>query len=131
MIGYVTLGVSDIDRAHAFYDALLGTLGAKRLMDQPEHNGFTMYGTRMMEPGLVITRPWDGGEASVGNGTMVAIPCGRRNRVDALYGKALELGARDEGAPGLRTPEGSNAFYGAYFRDPDGNKLCAFAVGPA
>lgn len=131
MIGYVTLGVSDVGRAQAFYDALLAPMGAKRLMDQPEHNGFTMYGTSMMQPGLVITRPWDGGAASVGNGTMVAIPCGRRERVDAIHALALELGAVDEGAPGLRTPEGGDAFYGAYFRDPDGNKLCAFAVGPA
>ena len=131
MIGYVTLGVKDVARAQAFYDALLGTLGAKRLMNQPEHNGFTMYGTSMMQPGLVITRPSDGGEPSVGNGTMVAIPCGRRHRVDAFHATALELGATDEGAPGLRTPEGPGAFYGAYFRDPDGNKLCAFAVGPA
>ena len=130
MIGYVTLGVSDIDRAHAFYDALMGSIGAKRLMDQPEHNGFTMYGTSMMEPGLVITRPWDRAAASVGNGTMVAIPLQRRARVDAFHALALELGATDEGPPGLRTPEGPMAFYGAYFRDPDGNKLCGFAVGP-
>ena len=105
-------------------------MGAKRLMDQPEHNGFTMYGTSMMEPALAITRPWDGGKASVGNGVMVAIACHRRDRVDAFHAKALELGATDEGAPGLRTPEGPRGFYGAYFRDPDGNKLCAFAVGP-
>jgi catechol 2,3-dioxygenase-like lactoylglutathione lyase family enzyme len=127
MIGYVTLGFRDIARAQAFYDALLATIGAKRLMETPEYNGFTLYGTDMGRPGLALTRPYDGGEASVGNGTMVAFPVREREQVDAFHAKALELGGTDEGAPGQRTPD----FYGAYFRDPDGHKLCVFAAGPA
>ena len=62
---------------------------------------------------------------------MSSIACDTRARVDALYAKAMELGGSDEGAPGLRGDEGEQAFYGAYFRDLDGNKLCAFRVGPA
>ena len=129
MIAYVTLGTDDLDRAHAFYDALLGELGARRLMELPDHAGFTMYGTDPGRPSIVVTRPIDGGTAGHGNGTMVAIPVRDRGQVDALHAKALSLGAKDEGAPGLRTPEGPQAFYGAYFRDPDGNKLAVIRIG--
>ncbi|MND05082.1 hypothetical protein D3C83_256600 [compost metagenome] len=62
---------------------------------------------------------------------MIAIVLDSRDKVDALHGKALELGASCEGPPGLRSPEGPQAFYGAYFRDLDGNKFCAFRTGPA
>lgn len=130
MLGYVTLGVADIARAQAFYDALLAPLGGKRMLDDPAHNGFTWYGTGPGQPGFVITRPWDGAGASVGNGTMVAFQCASRADVDAFHARALGLGATDDGPPGLRTPEGARAFYGAYQRDPDGNKLCGYATGP-
>lgn len=129
MIGYVTIGTNDVPRAQAFYDALLGTIGAKRLMEVPEHGGFTFYGTGMGSPGIVITSPFDGGKASVGNGTMIAIPMDERAKVDSFHARAMELGASDEGAPGLRSDEGPRAFYGAYFRDLDGNKICAFRMG--
>lgn len=130
MIGYVTLGTNDLDRARGFYDALLGTIGARRLFELTD-NGFTLYGTSMAKPGIALIRPYDGGEAKPGNGTMVAIAVDSRDKVDALHSKALELGGRDEGTPGLRSPEGEQAFYGAYFRDLDGNKLCAFRIGLA
>jgi predicted lactoylglutathione lyase len=52
-------------------------------------------------------------------------------KVDALYAAAIAAGGADEGAPGVRGDEGPQAFYGAYFRDLDGNKFCAFRVGPA
>jgi catechol 2,3-dioxygenase-like lactoylglutathione lyase family enzyme len=131
MIGYVTLGISDIDRAQSFYDALLGSIGGKRLMEIPDHGGLTMYGTDFGTPAIAITQPYDGGTASAGNGTMVAIPMDERGKVDAFHAKAIALGGTDEGAPGLRGEEGPQAFYGAYFRDPDGNKLCAFRIGGA
>ena len=127
MIGYVTLGVSDIDRARGFYDALFDVIGAKRLMAL-EENGFTMYGRAWGEPCVVITRPYDGGTPSPGNGTMVALHLESREAVDALHGKALELGGTCEGQPGIREPA-EMGFYGAYFRDPDGNKLCGFKLG--
>jgi catechol 2,3-dioxygenase-like lactoylglutathione lyase family enzyme len=129
MIGYVTLGTNDLERARAFYDALLAEIGATRKMQFPE-TGFTLYGTGERRPGIAVTRPYDGQPANPGNGNMVAIAAASRAMVDRLHAKALELGGSDEGAPGLRTPEGPSAFYGAYFRDLDGNKLCAFRMGP-
>jgi predicted lactoylglutathione lyase len=66
-----------------------------------------------------------------GNGNMIALVVDQRAKVDSLHAKALELGGSDEGAPGLRGPEGPRAFYGAYFRDPEGNKICVFRIGPA
>jgi len=130
MIGYATLGTNDPERALAFYDALLGELGARRIMEFPENN-FTMYGVSFKQPGLCVTRPYDGKPATVGNGNMVALVVDSRAKVDHIHAKALELGGTDEGAPGLRGPEGDHAFYGAYFRDLDGNKLCVFRTGPA
>jgi catechol 2,3-dioxygenase-like lactoylglutathione lyase family enzyme len=127
MIGYATLGTNDPARALAFYDALLVGLGATRLLEFPE-NDFTMYGVSMAQPSLVITRPYDGQPASVGNGVMIALAVDSRDKVDAMYARALELGGSDEGEPGLRGPE-EMGFYAGYFRDPDGNKLCFFTVG--
>ena len=127
MIGYATVGTNDIDRARGYYDALFGSIGAGRIMEFPE-TGFTMYGTGLDRPGVAVTRPYDGKEATIGNGTMVAVVMDSRDQVDAFHTKALALGGSDEGAPGLRGPEGDQAFYGAYFRDPDGNKLNVFCM---
>lgn len=129
MIGYATVGTNDLERARGFYDALMATVGAKRLM-QMDH-GFTMYGTNFGAPAICVTPPYDGQAATPGNGNMVAIVVDTRAKVDALHAKATELGGACEGPPGVRGEEGPQAFYGAYFRDLDGNKLCAFRVGPA
>lgn len=129
MIGYVTVGTNDLKRARGYYDALLADLGAKRLMELDD--GFTLYGTHFGKPALAVVPPYDGGKAVPGNGTMVALAMDSRDRVDNLHARALELGGTCEGPPGLRTEEGDRAFYGAYFRDLDGNKLCVFRVGPA
>ena len=132
MIGYVTIGTDDLDRARAYYDALLGTIGARRLMQfGDEEGGFTMYGTSMAQPAIVITKPYNKESADCGNGNMIAIVMDSRDKVDAFYAKALELGGSDEGAPGVRGPDGEKAFYGAYFRDLDGNKLAVFCIGGA
>lgn len=129
MIGYMTFGTNDIEKARGFYGELLGTLGAKPLMQF--ESGFTMYGTDFGRPALAVTPPYDGQPATVGNGAMAALVVDSRDKVDMLHAKALELGGTCEGPPGLRGDEGPQAFYGAYFRDLDGNKLCAFRVGPA
>jgi catechol 2,3-dioxygenase-like lactoylglutathione lyase family enzyme len=131
MIGYATVGTNDIAKAQGFYDDLLGSIGAKRIMEMPEHGGFTMYGSSFDQPALAVTHPYDGNAATVGNGNMVAIPLTERAQVDDFYNKAIALGGSDEGAPGLRGDEGPQAFYGAYFRDLDGNKFCAFRIGGA
>ena len=132
MIGYITLGTDDLERARSYYDDLLGSLGARRVMQFPdEMGGFTFYGTKPGRPGIAVTRPYNKEPAVPGNGNMVALAMDSRSEVDRLHALALQLGGSDEGAPGLRGPEGEKAFYGAYFRDPDGNKLCAFRIGPA
>ncbi|MGO9425103.1 MAG: VOC family protein [Steroidobacteraceae bacterium] len=122
MIGYVTLGTNDLPRATAFYDALLGELGAKRMM---ESDRFVAWGTRPHLPGLGVIKPFDDKPATVGNGVMVALGVDSSAKVDALHRKALQLGAKDEGAPGPR----GEGFYAGYFRDLDGNKLNFFATG--
>ena len=119
MIGYVTFGSNDIPRAAKFYDALLAELGAKRLR---ESERFIAWGVSPTLPMLSVITPYDGKAATVGNGTMVALVVDSTAKVDALHRKALELGGKDEGAPGPRM----DGFYAAYFRDLDGNKLNAF-----
>jgi catechol 2,3-dioxygenase-like lactoylglutathione lyase family enzyme len=133
MIGYVTLGSDNMPRARAFYDELLGgTIGAKRIMEFGDDlGGFTMWGTGFDKPGIAVTNPYNKQPAVAGNGNMAAIVVDSRDKVDAIHAKALELGGSCEGPPGVRGEEGPQAFYGAYFRDPDGNKLCAFRIGPA
>jgi catechol 2,3-dioxygenase-like lactoylglutathione lyase family enzyme len=129
MIGYALLGSNDMDRARGFYDALFGAIGVGRLMEFP--TGATCWGVNWTTPMLGITPPYNGETATAGNGTMIALVLDERAKVDTLHAKALELGGADEGAPGVRGDEGEQAFYGAYFRDLDGNKLCAFRVGAA
>ena len=121
MIGYITIGVSDIDKASSFYDDLLAEVGAKQLFGQDR---IKFYGTGPGAPMLAICIPYDEQTPQHGNGNMIAIPGGDRAGVDRLYAKATELGASDEGEPGERLP----IFYGAYVRDPDGNKLCFYEM---
>lgn len=129
MIGYVTVGSNDLDKSRSFYDALMPVIGAGRIMEFGDN--FTMYGTGMGKPGFAVCKPYDGHAATAGNGNMASIACDSRAKVDTLYAKAIELGGSDEGPPGVRGDDGPQAFYGAYFRDPDGNKLAAFRIGPA
>jgi predicted lactoylglutathione lyase len=116
MIGYVTLGTNDLDRAARFYDALLAEIGAGRFMQSER---FVAWAVAPDKPALGLFIPFDGKPATVGNGTMVALVVDSPGKVAALHKKALELGATDEGAPGQRM----DGFYAGYFRDPDGNKL--------
>lgn len=119
MIGYVTLGTADLPRAAAFYDALLAEIGASRLM---ESERFVAWAVDPRQPGLGVILPYDGQPASIGNGVMVALVVDSPEKVDALYAKAMALGATDEGAAGPR----GEGFYAGYFRDLDGNKLNFF-----
>jgi len=121
MIGYITLGTNNIDKAAEFYDALLGEMGAKRMM---EADTFIAWNTGPGQPGVSIIKPNDGNAATVGNGVMVAIACDKPETVDKMYKKAIELGAKDEGPAGPR----GDSFYAGYFRDIDGNKLNFFCM---
>ena len=115
------MGTNDLDRAVGFFDALLGLLGGKQVMN----NGrLVMYagGNGAM---FAICKPYDEKPQSVGNGAMVSFTLDSRAAVDEFHAKALELGATDEGAPGERA---AGAYF-AYFRDLDGNKFCAFKMG--
>lgn len=121
MIGYVTLGTNDIERAAQFYDQLLAEIGGKRFM---EMETFIAWSSSPTGAALSVTKPFDGNAATVGNGVMVALRMDSTDKVDAFYRKAIELGAADEGAPGQRM----EGFYAGYFRDLDGNKLNAFCM---
>jgi len=130
MIGYVTLGTDDLERGRAYFDALLGTIGAKRVMQfADEDGGFTMYGVGRDKPALVVTMPYDKQPADRGNGNMVAMVMDSTAKVDAFHAKAIELGGTDEGAPGTRG-DPRFGYYFAYFRDPDGHKFAVFNVAP-
>lgn len=121
MIGYVTLGTNDIARAGKFYDELLAEIGASRIKDS---ESFIAWAVTPGEPALFVINPFNEQAATVGNGVMVALGMETQEQVNSLHRKAMDLGMKDEGAPGNR---GEN-FYGCYFRDPDGNKLCAFCI---
>ncbi|HIG01734.1 MAG TPA: VOC family protein [Myxococcales bacterium] len=122
MIGYVTIGTNDMEKAKAFWSELLEPLGAKVLMDIGR---IAFIGESMDKPILAVCTPFDTEAPDHGNGNMLAFPAGSREKVDELYARALGLGARDEGPPGERMP----GFYGGYFRDADGNKAVFYQMG--
>lgn len=119
MIGYTTIGAKDLDKALAFYDSLLSLVGGKRLM---EMDRIKFYGTDAGGAMLAVCIPSNENAQTCGNGQMVAIPGASIEGAEALYNKAIELGATSAGEPGQRF----DFFYGAYVYDLDGNKLCFF-----
>lgn len=123
MIGYITLGTNDLERAGKFYDALLAEIGAKRTMTDERMLGWSTGEGALFS---VIT-PFDELDATVGNGTMIALDVKSGDAVERLYQRAIELGATDEGAP--RDRGSQMGFYGGYFRDLDGNKLVFYCLG--
>src|SRR5262249_16556502 len=113
-----------LQRAKGFYDEIAGLLGATRIMERPE-----VVSYRGPDGGMfLIGKPYEG-EATAGNGTQVGFAAPSRAAVDAVHAKALELGGKCEGPPGVRGPD-PNGFYAAYFRDLDGNKIVVFRMGP-
>lgn len=121
MIGYITVGTNDLERAARYYDALLGEMGAGRFL---EDDRFIAWSVAPEQPGFSVAKPFDGKAATVGNGDMTAFMVDSNEKVDAMYKKAIELGGTDEGEPGYRM----DGFYAAYFRDLDGNKLNFFCM---
>ena len=119
MIGYVTVGTNDIERAAAFYDELLKLLGAKRFM---ETDTFIAWAASPTGGGFSVSKPFNGEPATVGNSTMIALAVDSKEKVHEVYDKAIELGGTDEGPAGPR----GDTFYAGYFRDLDGNKLDVF-----
>ncbi len=116
MIGYVTLGSNDIEESAKFYDSLLQELGASRIFSAETFVAWSVGGK---PPMLSIVKPFDGNPGTVGNGVMIALEAKSHEQVDSFHAKAIELGAVNEGDPGMR----EGGFYCGYFRDLDGNKL--------
>ena len=121
---HVTVGTNDLNSAREFYDAVLGTLGLKRLADLGEYG--SIWGDSA--PSFFVLKPVNGQSATVGNGVTVSFAAPDRSAVDASHRTALAAGAKDEGAPGPRN-WADNA-YAAYFRDLDGNKIAAYCFKP-
>lgn len=123
MLGYVTIGALDVEGALPFYDAVLGAIGYERkFLD----GGWAGYGATTGDADTFICPPFDGEPARAGNGIMIAFRAPDTQAVEAAHKAALANGGTDEGGPGLRPPE-STTFYGAYVRDPTGNKIAIFA----
>ena len=121
MLGYITLGTNDLERAAKFYDAIAAELGTSRMMEWP---GAIAWGTPGGSAGIGITKPFNGEAATVGNGVMAALEASSKEQIHRLHEIALANGGTCEGPPGPR----GDSFYAAYFRDPDGNKLNAFMM---
>jgi len=121
MIGYATIGSNDLEKAKAFYDRVLVPLGAQRAFASDRMQGYAGAGGAM----LAVCRPYDEQKAFPGNGNMVALQAPSPEVIQQVHALALASGAADEGAPGERMP----GFYGAYFRDLDGNKVCVYKMG--
>lgn len=121
MIGYATLGTNDLDRAATFYDPVMVLLGATRLW---AYDRGIAWGTSTDQPSLGILKPFDGEPATVGNGAMVAFKAESKDVVEQVHRLALVLGGANEGDVGPR----GQGFFGAYFRDLDGNKLCVYCT---
>lgn len=124
-LSHVSVGTNDYPRAKAFYDAVLSTLQIRCVMDFPGGAG---YGRKF--PEFWIQSPHDGGSASAGNGVHVAFLANSIDEVKAFHAKAVELGGKDDGAPGVR-PEYTPGYYAAFVRDLDGNKIEAMVMAPA
>lgn len=120
-LAYATVGSNRLEEAKAFYDALFASAGILPLFEHP--SGGRVYG----KDGVLtfgVLAPYNAEPATIGNGTLLAFRFDTPAEVDAFYAKALELGGTDEGPPGKRGPQ----LYMSYFRDLDGNKLCAFCL---
>lgn len=130
MLSHVFVGITDFERALAFYRPVLASLGIQERFCEAERPWAGWESTPGPRPLFVIAHPFNGEVPHPGNGLMVAFMAATRSQVDAAHAMALSLGGQCEGRPGLR-PEYHANYYGAYFRDPDGNKLCVASHGQA
>ena len=124
MFSHITVGVRDLDRASRFYDAVLRPLGLKQREVTPDGGPPSRC---WVDPSSRLPRffayvPFDGQPATAGNGSMVAFLAPSEEAVSEAYAAGLASGGTDEGAPGPR-PHYGKGYYGAYLRDPDGNKV--------
>lgn len=123
MLGYVTIGANDLDRAVTFYDPAMQALGfARKFKD----GGWAGYGPEKGDADFMLCAPANGEPATWGNGVMIALKAPSREAVDGFHAAGVKAGGKDEGAPGVR---GEGTWYGAYLRDLEGNKICAYHKG--
>lgn len=123
MISHVFIGITDFDRALRFYSPLMHALGLRLKFSEADQQWAGWNAVDVPRPLFVIGRPFNGEAAAPGNGQMIALLADNRALVDQAHAIALAHGGRCAGPPGLRPQYHAN-YYGAYFRDPDGNKLC-------
>ena len=123
MLSHVHIGTTDFERALAFYASVMAELGFTLKFCEPDKPWAGWMKPGVDRPLFLIGRPYNGEPASSGNGQMVALLAPNRHAVDRSYAAAIAGGAQGEGAPGLR-PHYHPHYYGAYFRDLDGNKIC-------
>jgi catechol 2,3-dioxygenase-like lactoylglutathione lyase family enzyme len=123
MIGYVTIGASDGEKCGAFYDAVFGAFGIERKFADGGWIGYGPKGSATHD--VYVCPPFDGKPATFGNGSMLAFKAGSKAEVDAAHKAGLAHGGTDEGKPGFRPPE-KETWYGAYLRDPTGNKIAVY-----
>ena len=129
MLSHVFIGITDFTRAKAFYEAVMTELGFVLKFEEPERQWAGWIKPGVARPLFLVGVPFDGHSATAGNGQMIALLAPDRGAVDSSHAVALASGATDEGGPGLR-PQYHPDYYGAYFRDPDGNKLCVCCHDP-
>jgi catechol 2,3-dioxygenase-like lactoylglutathione lyase family enzyme len=122
-VTHIMLGSNDLDKSRAFYDATLSTIGYPPAKHDPHRVEYNAPGT----PPLMIGPPFNGKPACFGNGTMVGFVAASSSAVDAFYSAAMAHGGSCEGPPGPR--DYAPGLYGAYVRDPDGNKLSIYYFG--
>ncbi len=123
MLSHIFLGINNFNHAFKFYSAIMGELGLQLRFCDEKKPWAAWVSPDVPRPLFLIDKPFDGNPATTGNGQMVALLAPSRDAVDCAYQQTLAHGGSSEGAPGLR-PEYHANYYGAYFRDGGGNKIC-------
>ena len=121
MIGFVMVGTNNLNKAIGFYDALLETIELKRTVTNEKYAGYSLK-NKPDDVEFYVTNPVNKETATFGNGTQISFIVNSEESVDKFYNTGIKLGGKDEGAPGIRSGD-----YYCYFRDLDGNKICAFS----
>ena len=121
MIGFVMVGTNNLAKAINFYDTLLNTIELQRVVTNEKYAGYASK-NKPDEVEFYVTNPVNKDKATFGNGTQISFLVNSKDLVNNFYNTGIKLGGKDEGAPGIRSGD-----YYYYFRDLDGNKICAFA----
>ena len=122
MFSFITIGTNDLKNSKIFYNELLKSINIKNVIETDRYIGYAKNSS-LNKVEFYLMLPHNKKTATFGNGTMITFDIISKKDVDMFYNLALQLGATDEGLPGPRHEE----HYYAYFRDLDGNKICAFS----